>query len=205
MRSYRYEGPPLTEPRSHPWVGAAGSPEAHYYDLTATPALIRSALEDFVPWSRHAAIDRFFSLLEWLNQPDSLLESNDCAFTGPEPNEQPEVAAALLCEGRVMLLFRAIELNQGDNITALAHDLQRRLARLDPSFEGGAVGTTTLPVRYRALPAGDQQGHQLMISFWAWGDTESECLSSLERVMKSLTTALQDVSRGAAAALQRED
>jgi hypothetical protein len=205
MRSYRYEGPPFTEPRSHPWVGAAGHPEAHYYDLTATPALIRSSLEDFLPWSRHAAIERFFCLLEWLNQPDSLFESNDCAFTGPEPNENRELPATFECQGRVMLLFRALELNQSDNIASLESNLQRRLERLDPSFDGGAIGTTTLPVRYRALPAGDQEGYQLMISFWAWGDSERECLLSLERVMRSLSAALHDVSRGAARALRRQD
>lgn len=205
MRSYRYEGPPFTAPRSHPWVGAAGNPEAHYYDLTTTPALIRSSLEDFVPWSRHAAIERFFALLEWLNQPESLLESSDCAFSGPEPNEAPGVDESFQCQGRLMLLFRALELNQGDNIASLESNLQRRLARLDPSFDGGAIGTTTLPVQYRALPAGDQHGHQLMISFWAWGDSERECMLSLERVMRSLSAALRGVSRGASRALERAD
>jgi hypothetical protein len=71
--------------------------------------------------------------------------------------------------------------------------------------EDAIVLVRTLPVRYRALPAGDQHGHQLMVSFWAWGDSERECLLSLERLMRSLSAALRDVSRAAARTLRRAD
>jgi hypothetical protein len=200
MKSYAYAGPAFTEPRSHPWTDTAGSPEARYYDLTTTPSLIRSSLEDFVPWSRYPAIDAFYSLLEWLNRPESVLESNDCAFTGPEPHQHPEGAHTLQCQGRVMLLFRALEHNRDGHIGWLENGLHQSLAPLDPMFDGGAIGTTVVPVRYRALPAGDQLGDELMISFWAWGSSQGECLQNLARLMKSLSSAL----RQASASLQPE-
>src|SRR5688500_373386 len=137
MKSYQYEGPPLTEPRSHPWVGAAGDSHGRYYDLTATPALIRSALEDFVPWSHHPAIEELYSLLERLNHPDSPLETNDCAFTGPEPNEHPQLEKLLQCQGRIMLLFRALPRNRGEHIAWLENAVHHGLAPLDPDFEWG--------------------------------------------------------------------
>ncbi len=56
------------------------------------------------------------------------------------------------------------------------------------------VGTTVTPVRYLTLPeTGDGQlGHQLMISFWAWGGTEVELMTNLARVLKNLSRALRD-------------
>jgi len=194
MKSYSYDGPAFTQPRSHPWTDTAGSPDERYYDLTTTPSLIRSSLEDFVPWSQYPAIDAFYSLLEWLNRPGSALESNDCAFTGPEPHQRPDLALALQCQGRVMLLFRALEHNRDGHIAGLENSLHRGLAPLDPMFDGGAVGTTIVPVRYRALPVGNQLGDELMISFWAWGDSQGECLRNLARLMRSLSLALRRVA-----------
>jgi hypothetical protein len=194
MKSYAHGGPALTEPRSHPWTDSASSAAARYYDLTRTPSLIRSALEDFVPWSHYPAIDGFYSLLEWLNQPASSLESNDCAFSGPEPNQHLEIAQALQCQGRVMLLFRALERNRRGQIAGLENSLHQSLAPLDPTFDDGAIGTTVVPVRYRALPVGRQLGAQLMISFWAWGNSEAECLRSLARLIENLATALRQAA-----------
>jgi hypothetical protein len=194
MKSYSYHGPAFTQPRSHPWTDTAGSPQERYYDLTATPSLIRSSLEDFVPWSHYPAVDAFYSLLEWLNRPESAVESNDCAFTGPKPHQRPEVGPELQCQGRVMLLFRALEQNRDGHIAGLENSLHRSLAPLDPTFDGGAIGTTVVPVRFRALPVNEQLGDELMISFWAWGNSEGECLQNLARLMESLSLALRQAA-----------
>jgi hypothetical protein len=200
LKTYEYAGDPFDEPRSHPWLGAAESPESQYYDLTATPARIRSSLEDFLPWSRFPAVDSFYALLERLNHPKSALESNDCAFTGPHANEDLTIPKALQCCGRVMVLFRALERNTEDGLVIwLKNELHVELAELDSAFEWGVVGTTQIPVRYLALPeAGGQLGSQLMISFWAWGDREADTMQNLARVMTNLTRALRRVSASAA-------
>jgi hypothetical protein len=82
MRTSKYAGVPFSEPRSHPWSAARTNSTYRYYDFTTSPALIRTSLEDFLPWAQHPAIERFFVLLEWLNGSTSLLESNDCEFAG---------------------------------------------------------------------------------------------------------------------------
>ena len=197
MKTFEYAADPLDQLRSHPWSGAVDDAQAQYYDLTATPALIRSSLEDLVPWSRFAAVESFYVLLEQLNHPKSALESNDCAFTGPHANEDSSFRKALQCSGRVMVLFRALARNTDDRLLArLTNQLHVALSALDSQFEWGAIGTTRVPVRYLALPEADGQqlGAQLMISFWAWGDDEADTMRSFSRVIKNLTRALRRVS-----------
>jgi len=67
----------------HPYKGGAYSPDVQYYDFKAYPELISTVLEDYVEWSDCKAIQTFYDLLRWLNGPDSLLESSDCAFGEP--------------------------------------------------------------------------------------------------------------------------
>ena len=205
MKTYEYAGDPFDEPRSHPWLDAVGDPSSRYYDLTATPARIRSSLEDFLPWSRFAAVESFYSLLERLNHPKSVLESNDCAFSGPHANEDLTILKPVQCFGRVMVLFRELERNTEEGLVAwLKNELHLELRELDLAFQWGAVGTTLIPVRYLALPEAEEKqlGLQLMISFWAWGDQQADTMSNLARVMKNLTQALRRVSGRAGRAPQ---
>ncbi len=187
----------FTEPRSHPWTDTAANPDFRYYDLKAEPSRIRTSLEDFVSWSRYPAIDAIYTLLEWLNAStsESTLETNDCAFTGPHPNEVSAFSKTLQCSGRIMVLYRdlAQNLSRG-KIESLKNDLHFSLGALDSEFEWGMIGTTIIPVRYVTLPAPNdaQIGHQLMISFWAWGDSEAELMQNLERVVGNLSHALRE-------------
>lgn len=191
MKTCGYDGPPFTEPRSHPWTDAISSSSFRYYDLKAEPAAIRTSLEDFVPWSHYPAVGAVYTLIEWLNAEGCPLESNDCAFTGPHPNETASVPKTLECSGRIMVLYRALAENLPRERTAsLEEGLHRRLAALDPEFQWGMIGTTIVPVRYVTLPSDAQLGHQLMISFWAWGSSEVELMTNLERVIVNLSEAM---------------
>lgn len=192
MKTCEWAGASL-ERRSHPWTDAEGDPDCRYYDLTAEPEHIRASLEDLRSWQRYPAIEGFYTLLERLNQPMSSLESNDCAFSGPAENDEPSVRKALQCSGRLMVLFRSLVLNTDPRrVEALKNQLHLRLGALDPSFQWGVIGTTVVPVRYLGLPERAQQqlGSQLMISFWAWGDTEADTMLNLGRVFENLSHAL---------------
>jgi len=197
MKTCEYAGTPFSTPRSHPWSDTLGAEGSRYFDLTASPEHIRTSLEDFKPWSRYPAIEAFYTLLERLNHEDSELESNDCAFEGPRPNENRNVAKALECSGRVMVLFRALARNTEEGAIAwLKNQLHLALGALDPNFRSGMVGTTIVPVRYLSLPEenGQQLGAELMISFWAWGNSEDENMQNLGRLLKNLSQALRKVS-----------
>lgn len=201
MKTCEYAGPPLGELRSHPWVDSVTDPRCRYYDLKAAPAEIRRSLEDFVPWERHPAIHTFYGLLEHLNGADCALESNDCAFEGPAANAHTAIDKALQCSGRVMVLFRQLERNAAsEQIEWLKDELHLELQKSDQAFRWGVIGTTIVPVRYLELPCVDveQNGEQLMISFWAWGNTEANNMQNLGRLMRNLERALLHVSRHAA-------
>lgn len=198
MKTSEYKGSPLGDVRSHPWTTASGDTSCRYHDFTTTPALIRTSLEDFLPWVRYPAIERFYLLLEWLNDGTaSLFESNDCEFTGPHSNEHPAMDKAQQCTGRVMVLFRALHRNTlAGEVEALSTLLHRELALLDPGFEYGIIGTTCVPTRYLKLLASGQPplGEQLMLSFWAWGETELDTMTNLERLFRNLQLGLSRVA-----------
>ncbi len=197
MKTCEYAGAPFSAPRSHPWSDTPGAGGSRYFDLTAAPEHIRTSLEDFKPWAHYPAIETFYKLLERLNHASSALESNDCAFEGPHKNENPAVRKALQCSGRVMVLFRSLARNTEENGMAwLKNELHGALSPLDPNFQSGMVGTTIVPVRYLPLSGGngEQLGTQLMISFWAWGNSEAENMQNLGRLLRNLTQALRKVT-----------
>lgn len=193
MKTCAYDGAPFTTARAHPWTDAVSNSACRYYDLKKEPARIRSSLEDLLPWRSYPAIDRFFGLLEALNGPRSSLESNDCAFSGPSPNESPSIEKAMQCTGRVMVLFRdlARNLSPGE-VSALRASLHEELGALEPALEWAMIGTTLVPVDYLALASHHERrrGQELMISFWAWGSSKAEVMKNLDRLMRALTTAL---------------
>jgi hypothetical protein len=197
MKTCEYAGAALSEPRSHPWQGSTTDPRAHYLDFRTSPELIRSSLEDFVPWARYGAIETFYAMIERLNHGQSAFETSDCEFTGPRHNDDANIRKAFGCSGRLMLFFRALEQNTVEaSMAALTYTLHTKLATIDDAFVWGLVGTTLVPTRYLALPEGNRQqlGHQLMISFWAWGDSEADTMLNSGRLFTNLTRALRQVS-----------
>lgn len=191
MKTGQYAGDPFEEERSHPWTDAIGDAAFRYYDFVREPALIRTSLEDFVPFEHYPAVQSMYELLELLNGPASKLETNDCSLSPPSASDVPPMA--LQCEGRLMILFRELESNLSlPRIEALRTALHLSLEARDTAFEFGMVGTAVFPVLYVELPGPRERqlGQQLMISFWAWGDTEAEVMDNLDRVFGNLRHAL---------------
>ena len=194
MNVFELRDPGSLRLRTHPWTESETQAGARYWNLRAHPEQIRSHLEDLVPFADQSAIEEFFQILEWLNGPSSPLESNDCAFTGVVPNSGTMVEAELEASGRLMVLFRDLRKNlQIDAVGELTQTLAMALHELDPGMTAGAVGVSIVPVRYLQLQ-GD--GHQLMLSFWAWGNTETETWDNLHRTLSNLRTALQSLTGG---------
>ncbi|NOS82266.1 MAG: hypothetical protein HOP32_11870, partial [Nitrospira sp.] len=77
MKVYEHSDPDSLKLRSHPWIDAESDPTNRYYDFKIHPELIRLSLEDMQKWSAYPATETFYRLLEWLNGPDSIFESND--------------------------------------------------------------------------------------------------------------------------------
>jgi len=197
MKTYKRELSDGAAPRAHPWTDAASNSGSRYHDFKARPELVRTSVEDFTPWQGSAAVETFYRLLDWLNARDGAFESNDCAFTGPDDNPDPAFLKAQECSGRVMILYRDLPTNLALlHVERLESAVQRHLAKIDPEFEWGAVGTTIMRTQYVTLPLPEegQLGFQLMLSFWAWGDGPEETMAHLERVFVNLSRALREAA-----------
>ncbi|MFA6955543.1 MAG: hypothetical protein WC538_06685 [Thermoanaerobaculia bacterium] len=204
MKTYDYAGPDSQLLRAHPWTVSTGDPAGRYYDLRAEPGLIRTSLEDFLPWSAWPAVETFYQLLEWLNGADSTLETNDCALQGPAPNATAASPRALEVTGRLMILWRSLPMNlPRANVEWLRMGIHRHLSTIDLEFSDGAVGITICRVRFRGIrgPERRKAGFQLMLSFWAWGDAVEDSMANLARCLRNLGDALRAVEREAHLAL----
>jgi hypothetical protein len=194
--------------RAHPWTVATSDASSRYHDFKSNPGLIRTALEDFAPWSAWPAIDTFYALVEWINGPDVALESNDCAFEGPCANSTAGFAKTLQATGRLMVLWRELALNLDvANTDRLRLGLHRALNEIDRELEFGVVGITVQRVQYLAVPSPEerQMGFQLILSFWAWGDTEAEVMGNLDRTLDGLWQSLRIVTQHVVAPAQGDD
>ena len=201
MKTCTFEGETEGLARAHPWSTSSADARHRYMDFKASPELIRTSLEDFVPFAQYLAVEAFYALLTQLNGDGSRLESNDCAFSSPALSGESSRMRKLSCEGRVMLLFRDLPRNtSGRDWPALVDALHRGLHVRDPGFELGMIGTALTPVRFVSEHAEEEtttpseEGVQLMISFWAWGGTERVCMTNLGRVFSSLASVLRPLS-----------
>lgn len=70
------------------------------------------------------------------------------------------------------------------------------MRQTDPTFESGAIGATIMSVRFTTLPGPTvlQDGQQLMLSFWAWGEDEPEVMTNLDRTLKNMAVVLRGLS-----------
>ncbi|MBA0915843.1 MAG: hypothetical protein ITD36_04395 [Nitrospira sp.] len=183
--------------RSHPWIDSDSSPTHRYYNFRTSPELIRSSLEDMQKWSRYPATETFYRLLEWINGAESVFESNDSTFSGAAANTSKQSSQRLQCSGRLMILYRDLSVNTAPaQIGWLTNAAAHALGRIDPEFKSGAIGATILPVRFITLPgpAARQDGQQLMLSFWAWGENEPEVMANLDRTFTNITAVLRRLS-----------
>ncbi|MDH5626284.1 MAG: hypothetical protein OEY21_09275 [Nitrospira sp.] len=197
MKVYEHSDPDSLKPRSHPWIDAESNPAYRYYDFKTQPELIRSSLEDLQQWTSYPAIETFYRLLEWLNGSESIFESNDSAFNGAATTVGTPSSTPLQCSGRLMILYRNLSLNTSpEQMHRLTNATAQALSETDPLFEWGAIGATIMSAQFTTLPGPPerQRGQQLMLSFWAWGETEAEMMRHLDRIFHNLTGALQRVS-----------
>jgi hypothetical protein len=179
--------------RSHPWTTAIADGNCRYYDLVAFPALIRTSLEDLIPWQQYAGVEQIYQLLEQINIASGPLQTNDCEFSGPSENDSAVIDAdtnafLLNCSGRIMILC-SDELRNHDirNTQAMESTLSHQLRSSDPLFKAGLIATAVVPVYF---VASKQNGFQLMISFWAWGNDEAQTMSNLARLIRNLRVGI---------------
>jgi hypothetical protein len=187
------------EPRAHPWSTAVNDSAHRYIDFKLEPQLIRTALEDWVPYRAAPFAESFFQLLEWLNGPQSRLESNDCAFRGSHANTTDhQFQYKERCDGRLMILYRNTYLNTfADAVDWLFNETLGSLSGVDEEFHSGAVGFSFLRTGYLALGDGKRRaaaGFQVGLSFFAYGNDQSSCHEAMNRLILNVRQALETIN-----------
>ena len=184
--------------RPHPWTTSNNHSPGQYYDLRTHPELIRTALEDFRPWEKFPAIDVFYKMLEWLNGPDSILESSDCMLLPPTVNESPKIAnKKQQIMGRLFFLHRQLDKNADENVVnSMLEGLHESLELIDPAFEFGCIAYSRFPTLFTSSGEGrpPYKGHTISLKYWAWGDDDTEAFQNLKRTFENLHQALRSLS-----------
>jgi len=157
--------------------------------------------------------------LRELNGSASHLETSDCAYRPPKPHGDANSPLALGAYGRVYVLFRDLRLNCiAAQAQWLCGKLMAILSETDSSLSAaqGVVGFTQVRILHTALSKGEWlaggfecadedpgYGDHLMLSFFAYGNTENEVDENLSRVFKNITESCVLISQEMASALKK--
>ena len=170
-----------------------------YMDFKKHPELIRSSLEDLLPFKKWGFVEQFYALIEWINSAHSLLESNDCVFNEAEDNPDQQYPYAKKCSARLMILFRDIPENcQARSIDWLMENILLQISATKPGFKAGAICLAQSPTCYLALGSSADtggMGHQVTLTFFAYGKNERRCYESMQEVLSIAQSSLQRVNK----------
>ncbi|MFT6925669.1 MAG: hypothetical protein ACJAZP_001258 [Psychromonas sp.] len=171
-----------------------------YIDFKKQPQLIRSTLEDLIPFKKWDFVEQFYALIEWVNSPSSLLESNDCMFSAAEDNPDQQYPYAKKCSARLMILFRDIPENcQAKSIDWLIQNILQYISKTKRGFKAGAICLSQSPTCYLALGnTADTggMGHQVTLTFFAYGKNDRRCYENMQEVLAIAQSSLQRVNKG---------
>jgi hypothetical protein len=185
--------------RSHPWTNMVSDKDSIYIDFKKQPKLIRRSLEDLVPFKKWGFVEQFYTLIEWINSPNSLLESNDCVFNPVEVNTDLQYDYAKKCSGRLMILFRDIPENcQPKSTDWLIDNILTAVSTIKPKFKAGAIGLSQSPTCYLALgdkPDTGGMGLQITLTFLAYGKNDRRCYENMQEVLSIAQSALERVNK----------
>ena len=209
MRVYYDQNLTYFEPRPHPYGAAPGG--HRYVDFKERPDLIRTVLEDFQPFDRTNAVQKFYAMLEWVNGSNSKIETNDCAFRSAGSHKDPNSTKNLRAHGRLCILHRDPYFNSDHaRAVSLCEKIMENLIVTDPTFtaEDGVVGLTLNPIlqlsistaqsvsdKYLECSVNDPGlGNLTMLSFWVYGKDADEVFSNLERILSNMWSTFRAVS-----------
>ena len=209
MRVYQDQSEGFQKARVYPYISTRPG-QSGFVDFKQHPESIAEVLEDFAHLGHEPAIQTFYRFLAWLNGPESLLESCDCALRGPERHDLKNSHHILSAHGRLMVMYRDLSANCDDRFNTLYNSLGRELSSVDPQFSAasGTVGFAGSRALYKDLSSAKPRkdgtinsrfddrgrGHQVLLLFKAFGDDSEDTFKNLERVFKNIELACRRVS-----------
>lgn len=183
----------LSEARLHPWTTSTNDPRGKYYDFKSCPGLIRTNLEDFVPYQNYHGVQVFYELLEHLNGPSSYLETNDSRLTANVKNPNaPTIPKTFVLTSDLSVLFRSLSLNlAADEPSQYSQWLiDNLISTLDSNPEPiyGAIKLYLFPTKFMTVPVDPElrTGYSVVYKILAWGDSEEEQFENYKQVLLKL-------------------
>ncbi len=191
----------IPPPREHPWTVSTANPDWKYYDFKTNCDLIPQVLEDYKRWENYQAIQTFYNFLGWLNGPESVFESNDCALGSPKEDPRPPDVIPKDCRtcisGRLTILFRDLYYNVGPTwIEWLRQTIHDDLLQNFPKFP--AVVFLGYWAHY--FTAIEKSGNVVTLQFWAWGVDAEQAMLNLNLLFVILSDSVREISAGVLAA-----
>jgi hypothetical protein len=152
MHAFHDQQEGVGEARTHPWQGSIHDPGAKFVDFLKQPELVRSSLEDFLPYAAQPAIDRFFGLVEWMNGPDAPWETTECYLWPAASSHGNRLFAQypIICSARLVFFNRnhQWQCRHGD---FAFENLLARLQHREPVHPNACVGVFTVPTLFLSL------------------------------------------------------
>ena len=170
---------PEDHSRTHPWGKTEYQDDraGEYLDFKSRPELIRTHLEDFVPFTAEISIQQFFEMIEWVNRPDGLFETNDCAFRGPEEHKDVLFKKALRASGRIQFFIRNLENNVNTDTVKWFWRMFHIYLSLQHRDEEWVIMEASL--QKTDFIEIDKIGTRVSVRFSAYGENCSECFDAL--------------------------
>ena len=184
-------------PRAHPW-GKTGYAEGGgaYYDFRSNPHLIRSVLEDFIPYASQPAVERFYQLLEMLNGPDSSLETNDCALSGPHEPAPSIFRGTVGIGGRLEFFYRSLERNLSrEAVSWLVFLFEIYAQRAMPDMLQGVLCLKMVETEFLRAASENQSGHRVRVTFNVYSNSELEAWETLSTMFTGLLEVFKRVEK----------
>jgi len=151
MHVFHDPGEGKGEPRLHPWGVSAHDPDAKFVDFLKCPDLIRTSLEDFIPYAHQPAIERFFELIEWMRGSETIWETTESKFWPISTHTNRFFAQyPLTCSGRLVFFCRNHSW-QCRHATWLFENFLQRLVRRQPTSPNACVGAFMFPIQFLLL------------------------------------------------------
>jgi hypothetical protein len=194
---YDREQPPG---RNHPWTFAVANPEEKYVDFKAHLDHIPLVLPDFRRWSHYPAIQRFYSLLTWLNGAESIFESTDCGLRPPRQDTVPPAPIKYAFEGepivmhaRLTIIFRNLTWNTSvatvDRLKTAIHDVLRdNVPNIPAVVKIGEWAHFFTEI--------SKEGRAITLLCWAWGQDEAMSMAQLSTTFDVVHGCLRWISDG---------
>ena len=188
----------IGEPRPHPWQGSAYDPNARFVDFLRYPELIRTSLEDFLPYSDRPAIERFFQLLEWMQSPSTIWETTESKFWPVSTQSNRSFAQyRLICSGRLVFFCRDY-LWQCKNSHWAFTQLLKRLKDYAPVAANACVGVFTVPTLFVSLSEDGgvtaPECKALGIRCYGFGNSEDEAFDGFGAGVDAVRSCIENMA-----------